>query len=53
MKAIKYIFIGLVLFGYFKSLKPCEKREVKVVKTIEINIVPNYNNNGLNKADSG
>lgn len=52
MKAINYIFIGLVLFGFLMSLNPA-KQKVKVVREIQLNIVPNYNNNGLNKADSG
>ena len=29
------------------------KPKIKVVREIQINIVPNYNNNGMNKADSG
>jgi len=52
MKAIKYIFIGLSIFGFFMSLNP-PKTKIKVVKEMQINIIPNYNNNGMNKADSG
>jgi hypothetical protein len=53
MKAIKYIFLGCVLLGYFKSLNPFYKTKIKATRSVEINIVPNYNNHGLNKADSG
>lgn len=34
------------------SLKPI-KRKNKIVKEIEIHIIPNYDNNGMSKADSG
>jgi len=52
MKMIKYIFIGLSIFGFILSLKP-QKPKIKIVREVQINIVPNYNNNGMNKADSG
>lgn len=51
MKVIKYIFIGLVLFGFIMSLKPCKSKTVKEEPIIIIH--PNYNNNGMDKADSG
>lgn len=49
---IKYTFILSLVFGFIMSLKSY-KPKVKHIKTIEININPNYNNHGLNKADSG
>lgn len=51
MKVIKYIFIGLSIFGFIMSLKPCKSKEAN--KEPIIIIYPNYNNNGMNKADSG
>ena len=51
MKVIKYIFIGLSIFGFIMSLNPCKSKVVN--KKPVIIIRPNYNNNGMNKADSG
>lgn len=49
---IKYTFILSLVFGFLMSINP-PKTKIKVVREIQINIVPNYNNNGMNKADSG
>ncbi len=49
---IKYTFILSLVFGFLMSIKPL-KPKIKVVREIQINIIPNYNNNGMNKADSG
>jgi len=52
-KLIKYIFIILLPISFIISLKPAAKKPIKIVREIQINFVPNFNNNGLNKADSG
>jgi hypothetical protein len=49
---IKYTFMLSLVFGFLMSLKP-PKQKIKEVREIQINTLPNYNNNGLNKADSG
>lgn len=49
---IKYTFILSLVFSFLMSINT-PKIKTKVVKEIQINIVPNYNNNGMDKADSG
>ncbi len=49
---IKYTFILFLVFSFLMSLEP-PKQKIKVIREIQINIVQNYNNNGMNKADSG
>lgn len=49
---IKYTFILSLVFGFLMSIKP-PKPKIKILRQIQINILPNYNNNGMNKADSG
>lgn len=35
------------------SLKPSNKKNIKIVREYQLNIVPNYDSNGMIKADSG
>lgn len=46
----KILFIFAVCFGYIMSLQPTKK---KVVRQIQINVVPSYSNLLMSKADSG
>lgn len=52
-RIVKYIFIMSIILGYLMSLKPCENKKIKVIRYIKINLVPSFNNHGMNKADSG
>lgn len=50
---IKYTLLLSLPIIFIMSLKPCKIKYIKVIRSVEINISPNYNNHGLDKADSG
>jgi hypothetical protein len=48
---IKHIILLVFIAGFILSLKPHKTKQIK--KEPILIIIPNFNNNGMNKADSG